>query len=91
MLGGYGAKSTAGKDVIRNILVPGEVLYAKPLDPFPDILVALPEVYGGGDADHHPMFPPKDIIGNDWLYGAPDGIKDGVVLVLTGSGTSRTY
>lgn len=91
MLGGYGAKTTAGEDVIRNIMVPGETFYDKPMDSFPDILVGLPEVYGGGNAEIHPMFPPKDIVGNDWLYGAPDGIKDGVVVVLTGSGTSGAY
>lgn len=91
MLGGYGSKSTQGQDVIRNILVPGETFYAKPMDGYPDILIGLPEVFGGGDELTHPLFPPKDIAGNDWLYGAPDGIKDGVVAVLTGSGTSHSF
>ena len=91
MLGGYGAKTTPGKDIIRNIYVEGETYYSKPMLNYPDIWVGLPEVFGGGDEFTHPVFPPKDIAGNDWLYGAPDGIKDGVVAVLTGSGTTRSY
>ena len=91
MLGGYGDRTTPGKDVIRNVLVPGESFYSKPMNNYPDILLGLPEVFGGGDALTHPVFPPKDIAGNDWLYGAPDGIKDGVVVVLTGSGSGHSF
>ena len=92
VLGGYGAKTTPGEDVIRNVLVPGKTLYEKPTGSnYPNVMLALPEVYGGGDANKHPIFPPKDLTDNDWVYGAPDGIKDGVVLMLTGSGANRSY
>lgn len=91
MLGGYGAKETQGEDVIRNVLIPGVDYYAKPRAIFPPVQMAFPECFGGGDINNYPVFPPKDLAGNDWIYGAPDGINDGVVMVLTGSGASRTF
>jgi len=92
VLGGYGAKTTPGEDVIRNVLVAGKTMYEKATGSnFPDVLVALPEVFGGGNDNKHPVFPPKDLTDNDWIYGAPDGIKDGVVLMLTGSGSGRNF
>jgi prepilin-type N-terminal cleavage/methylation domain-containing protein len=89
MLGGYGSIETKGKDVIRTVLVPGQTVYSKPRPDLRDIAVGLPEVFGGGDKFTHPVFPPKDIVANDWIYGAPDGYYDGVVEVLTGSGSSN--
>lgn len=91
ILGGYGSRTTLGMDVIRNFPIPGETLYEKPRDEYPDIEIAIPEVFGGGDEFTHPKFPPKDLIGNQWIYGAPDGVNDGIVAILTGSGTDRSY
>jgi type II secretion system protein G len=91
MLGGYGSKDTQGEDVIRNILIPGQNFYAKPRAVYPNVQMAFPECYGGGDKNNNPVFPPKDLAGNDWIYGAPDGINDGVIMVLTGSGTKGSY
>ncbi|MEO7993549.1 MAG: type II secretion system protein [bacterium] len=44
----------------------------------------LPEVAGGGDAYDGPWYPydfPKGDYG-DYIYGAPDGVPDGVILIL---------
>ena len=45
----------------------------------------LPEVFGGGDESTGPWTPYDRGTGNpeDFIYGAPDGIPDGVILVLT--------
>ena len=91
LLGGFGAKETPGEDVIRLMRIPGQDYYAKPEPVFPDINIALPEVFGGGDVNRYPVFPPKDMTDNDWIYGAPDGVKDGVVAVLTSSGNNKNY
>ncbi|HYE78977.1 MAG TPA: type II secretion system protein, partial [bacterium] len=58
---------------------------------------SLPEVMGGGDPDNNPYFPytkvGQDANGNpqvldgEYTYGAPDGIPDGVVMVLTPAGS----
>ena len=92
LIGGYGALTTPGEDVIRTDLVPGAGnLYEKPDPIYPDIILGIPEVFGGGDANKHPVFPPKDMTNNDWIYGAPDGLKDGVVAMLTASGSNRNF
>lgn len=44
---------------------------------------STPEVSGGGDRLNNPFFPPLAPKSRDWLYGAPDGYRDGVVITLT--------
>lgn len=47
--------------------------------------MGLPAVFGGGDHDTAPYYPPDrdpESLGH-FIYGAPDGVKDGVILVLT--------
>ncbi len=45
----------------------------------------LPAVFGGGNARNGPAFPadrdPKYM--GQFIYGAPDGVKDGIILILT--------
>lgn len=41
----------------------------------------LPEVSGGGDAFTGPVFP-YDSINGQYIYGSPDGHKDGIILIL---------
>ena len=41
--------------------------------------------FGGGDAWTGPTYPYVDSGTGDIIYGAPDGIPDGVILVLTDS------
>jgi len=45
----------------------------------------LPEVYGGGDEWNGPWYPYNKSEANpdEFIYGSPDGVKDGVILVLT--------
>lgn len=45
----------------------------------------LPEVFGGGDEWNGPWNPynKSDTNPDEFIYGAPDGVPDGVVLVLT--------
>ena len=45
-----------------------------------------PEIFGGGERDTMPYYPYLDPASGDWLYGAPDGFRDGVIIALT-SGT----
>ena len=50
----------------------------------------LPEVFGGGMPGEPPFWPPDEdpeSLGH-FIYGAPDGFKDGVILVLT-TGTEK--
>jgi prepilin-type N-terminal cleavage/methylation domain-containing protein len=42
----------------------------------------LPEVSGGGDAYTGPYFPYDSGPKKGWVYGAPDGQRDGLILVL---------
>jgi len=48
----------------------------------------LPEVFGGGDEHTGPWFYYNEggRAGGDFIYGAPDGVPDGVILVLTDGG-----
>lgn len=56
---------------------------------------SMPEVMGGGDADNNPYFP-YILVGTradntqeateEWQYGAPDGVPDGVIQTFTPSG-----
>ena len=45
----------------------------------------LPEVFGGGDERHGPWWPYNSDPENpgEFIYGAPDGVPDGVIIVLT--------
>jgi len=54
----------------------------------------LPEVFGGGDGSTGPSTPYDGGTGDPakFMYGAPDGITDGVILVLTnGSGIGSEF
>jgi len=45
----------------------------------------LPEVFGGGDEWNGPSYPynKSEAYPDQFIYGSPDGIQDGVILVLT--------
>jgi hypothetical protein len=53
----------------------------------------LPEVFGGGDAFHGPWNPYNQSDDNrgEFIYGAPDGVPDGVILVLTSGSELDAY
>jgi prepilin-type N-terminal cleavage/methylation domain-containing protein len=52
------------------------------------IYFSSPEVFGGGERGKMPYFPYTDPATNEWLYGAPDGFRDGIIITLT-SGTDK--
>jgi prepilin-type N-terminal cleavage/methylation domain-containing protein len=60
---------------------------------YPDIQVTYsnPEVFGGGERGLMPMFPYTEPGTKDWIFGAADGYRDGVVLVLTSGSDSKKF
>jgi len=50
-----------------------------------------PEVFGGGDKGMMPQFPYFGIKSYEWVYGAPDGYPDGIILVITGDGIENEF
>lgn len=60
---------------------------------FPDIEVnySNPEIFGGGERGIMPQFPYYDVGTKAWLFGAPDGFRDGVILVLTSGSDSAKF
>jgi len=55
------------------------------------ITYSNPEVFGGGESGLMPQFPYYEESTHLWMYGAPDGIPDGVILVVTGEIDSSGY
>ncbi len=53
----------------------------------PDFVVRVdysnPEVMGHGNRGIMPQFPYYQSGTNEWMFGAPDGYRDGIILVLT--------
>jgi hypothetical protein len=99
-LGGYGSMRTDGVDVVRLTNVLGEACdnmmgygdgyyeahpkYARTKQT--PIQFSSPEVFGGGFRGKMPYFPYTDPKTEEWIYGAPDGLRDGVIIAVT-SGT----
>jgi type II secretion system protein G len=50
-----------------------------------------PEIYGGGERGLMPQFPYYESGTNAWMFGAPDGFRDGVILVLTSGSDSEKF
>jgi hypothetical protein len=53
----------------------------------------LPEVFGGGDAFNGPWNPynKSETNPDEFIYGSPDGVPDGVILVLTNGSEVEKY
>jgi prepilin-type N-terminal cleavage/methylation domain-containing protein len=100
-LGGFGSMRTDGKDVIRLTDVQGAAIDNRNgyqnggnYEPHPNytrtestpIYFSSPECFGGGERGKMPYFPYLDPKNGEWIYGAPDGYRDGVIIALT-SGT----
>jgi prepilin-type N-terminal cleavage/methylation domain-containing protein len=60
---------------------------------FPEIEVGYsnPEIFGGGERGIMPQFPYYEVGTKAWLFGAPDGYRDGVILVLTSGSDSEKF
>ncbi len=102
-LGGYGAWTTDGMDIIRLTDIEGKTVnnwggctgggFYNPHPGYPrtstaPVLFSSPEIMGGGNFETMPYFPYLDPESGDWMYGAPDGYADGVIIALT-SGVDR--
>lgn len=100
-LGGYGSMRTDGMDLVRLTDVDGMAInnlngwygggFYEPHPNYtrtesPQIYFSSPEIFGGGERDTMPYYPYLDPASGDWLYGAPDGYRDGIIIALT-SGT----
>ena len=60
---------------------------------YPDVQVTYsnPECFGGGERGLMPQFPYLQAGSNAWMFGAPDGFRDGVILVLTSGSDSEKF
>ncbi len=100
-LGGYGSMRTDGIDIIRLTDVQGRAIDnmtgyqgGGTYEPHPrytrtdssPVYFSSPECFGGGQRGKMPYYPYLDPKCGDWIYGAPDGYRDGVIIALT-SGT----
>lgn len=72
ILGAFGSERTQGLDVIR-VKGSGEYRTAEGYDY--NVVMLLPEVFGGGGPTINPYFPYLD--GDKVIYGSPDGLPDG--------------
>ena len=83
ILGAYGSAKNTGEDVLR---LTGTGDYERPKDlPFNfSVPLLLPEACGHGEAGANPFFPYVD--DGEFLLGAPDGYRDGIILILTSVG-----
>jgi len=106
ILGVFGAEGTRGMDVIRLINYDSngaQLSYRTPpeaglniqLGRYGDDGNGIPEVFGGGDRNTGPVWPYNYDIDKrgveEMRFGAPDGVHDGVVLVLTSSGNAENF
>lgn len=103
-LGGFGSMRTDGADLVRLTDVNGNAINnmtgyqgGGTYEPHPNyprtrstpVLFSSPELFGGGEKGKMPYFPYLDPATGDWLYGAPDGYRDGIIIALT-SGTDKS-
>jgi len=59
--------------------------------PLIEVQYSNPEVFGGGQRGLMPQFPYYQTGTKAWMFGAPDGYRDGVVLVLTSGSDSAKF
>ena len=94
---GFGALTTDGKDVLRLTDAKGRLIdnskgfsddiFYKAHPNYPrtgetPIHFSSPEVMGGGKYGEMPVFPYLDPENGEWIYGAPDGFADGIVIAI---------
>jgi prepilin-type N-terminal cleavage/methylation domain-containing protein len=56
-----------------------------------EVVYSNPEVFGGGQRDLMPQFPYTEAGTDAWIFGASDGFRDGVILVLTSGSDSVKF
>jgi hypothetical protein len=102
-LGGYGSMRTDGLDLVRLTDVNGNAInntlgyngggnyeihpnYVRTQST--RIMFSSPEIFGGGERGKMPYYPYLDPNSGEWIYGSPDGFRDGIIIALT-SGTDK--
>lgn len=91
ILGGFGHETTKGLDIIRLNGAGNYQVYPGSLWTY-NIPMLLPEAFGGGDAENNPFFPYEPVQeGVKFPYGAPDGLEDGLIMVVTDSGDNLDF
>lgn len=55
------------------------------------VVYSNPEVFGGGERGVMPQFPYLQAGSHAWMFGAQDGFRDGVILVLTSGSDSEKF
>lgn len=55
------------------------------------VFYSNPEVFGGGERGLMPQFPYYEPGTRGWLFGAQDGYRDGIILVLTSGSDSEKF
>ena len=91
ILGGFGSDGTKGIDILR-LNGAGDYRTWPQSTWIYDIPFLGPELFGGGDAGNLPYFPYDPTAESvEFPYGAPDGLEDGVVIVLTDSGENINF
>ena len=82
-------------DIIKELRVHAseEIAHAITLADQIDFKIAYshPEIMGGGEYRLMPTFPYYYWRAGDWLYGAPDGYVDGIIVIYTSAGTYRIF
>ena len=103
ILGCYGAIRTSGQDIIRMTDQFGEAINNvdgeddggeySPNKIFENIPFASPEVFGGGRKGVMPIFPyyTESNQTRHYIYGAPDGYNDGIIMVYTSEMESNDF
>ena len=56
-----------------------------------DVHMSTPECFGGGGFGTAPTFPYWTEYNREWMYGAPDGYKDGVIITLISGSDSHKF
>ena len=96
ILGCYGSQRTTGEDVLRLTEIGGTAINNKDGADnggvyslnglFQNVLFSSPEVFGGGRKGVMPIYPyytEDNLQVREYIYGAPDGYNDGVIMVYT--------
>ena len=59
--------------------------------PLWEVYLSTPECMGGGSKGTCPTFPYWQSYGKSWIYGAPDGYSDGVIITLIAGSDSPKF
>jgi prepilin-type N-terminal cleavage/methylation domain-containing protein len=64
---------------------------ADPTSAWFEVHLSTPECFGGGGFGETPVFPYWSNYNREWVYGAADGYKDGVIITLISGSDSHKF